>query len=169
MSDICLIAALGRDRAIGRAGALPWQLPDDLKRFKALTLGKPVLMGRKTAESIGRELPGRRNLILTRRDELPFTGADTQRIESIAEALRLGDDSDVMVIGGGEIYRQTLALATRLYLTEVDATCADADAFFPPINPADWAEAAREHHAADARHAFAFDFVDYVCRTGSTV
>src|SRR5262249_12558588 len=100
VSELALIAALDRNHAIGRAGALPWHLPDDLKRFKQLTLGKPVLMGRKTAESIGRPLPGRLNLILTLSRMLPFHGADVAAVGSIDEALERADASDLMVIGG---------------------------------------------------------------------
>ena len=112
---IALIAALDRNRAIGRDNDLPWRLPDDLKRFKALTLGKPVLMGRKTAESLGRALPGRLNLVLTRSGRVPF--ADMRAVDSVeqAVAIAVADGSDELsVIGGAEIYALTLAQADRL-------------------------------------------------------
>jgi dihydrofolate reductase len=156
---LALVAALDRGRAIGRAGGMPWHLPDDLKRFKRLTLGKPVLMGRKTAMSIGRALPGRRNLVLTRQAQAPY--AHQEIVPSIEAALDLAAGDTLMVIGGGEVYALALPLATHLLLTEIDAQCGDADTFFPHWEPASWRETARAHHAADERHEFAFDFVDY--------
>jgi dihydrofolate reductase len=159
---ISLIAALDRNFAIGREGAMPWHLPDDLKRFKALTLGKPVLMGRKTALAIGRALPGRANLVLTRGDRAPFDGQAVVRSldEAIACALDKGE-SELAVIGGGEVYALALPRATHLYLTWIDTLAPDADAHFPRFGAREWTEVTREHHAADARHAFAMDFVDY--------
>lgn len=156
---LSLVAALDRRRAIGRAGDMPWHLPDDLKRFKQLTLGKPVLMGRKTALSIGRALPGRPNLVLSRGGEAPFPGQ--QSVRSLEQAITLAAGAELMVIGGGEIYTLALPLASRLYLTEIDAAVADADTWFPAWDRAQWRETARSAHAADARHAYAFDFVDY--------
>ena len=158
---LSLVAALDRGYAIGKGNALPWHLPDDLKRFKALTLGKPVLMGRRTAESLGRALPGRRNLVLTRHGAVPFEGMEA--VASLPQALdAVAGADEVCVIGGGEIFAETLPLATRLHLTWVDTVVADADAFFPRFDLADWREVARDAHPADAKHAFAFDFVDYV-------
>lgn len=157
-----LIAALDRHNAIGRGNALPWHLPDDLKRFKALTLGKPILMGRKTAESLGRALPGRRNLVLTRSGQVPFAGM--QAVASVDEAMAVatGDGAEELcVIGGAEIYALTLPFATRLHLTHVDTRVADADAFFPPFDPRMWRATWRESHPADERHGSAFEFVDY--------
>ena len=159
MTTISLVAALDRNRAIGRAGAMPWHLSDDLKRFKALTLGKPVLMGRRTALSIGRALPGRTNLVLTRGDDAPY--AQQRAVRSLDEALAMAGSGELMVIGGGEVYALALPRASLLYLTEIDAATPDADTFFPAFDLRDWREAAREHHPADARHALAFDFVDY--------
>lgn len=156
---LSLIAALDRQRAIGRAGDMPWHLPDDLKRFKQLTLGKPVLMGRKTALSIGRALPGRPNLVLSRSGEAPYAGQQTVR--SLDEAIAVAAGAELMVIGGGEIYALALPLAARLYLTEIDAAVVDADTWFPAWDATPWRETARSAHAADARHAYAFDFVDY--------
>ncbi len=157
--DIRLIAALDHNFAIGRDGAMPWHLPDDLKRFKALTLGKPVLMGRKTALAIGRALPGRENLILTRGDSAPFAGQVVVR--SLDDAIERASARELAVIGGGEVYALALAHATHMHLTWVNAWIADADAFFPRFDAREWVETAREEHAADARHAFAMDFVDY--------
>ena len=162
---ISLVVAMDRDRAIGKGNALPWRLPDDLKRFKALTLGKPVLMGRKTAESLGRALPGRTNLVLTRSGRVPFEGM--QGVASVSEAMdiaRANAAEEFCVIGGAEIYALTMPLADKLYLTHVDAVVDGADAFFPSFNAGDWQAAGRETHAADAKHAFAFEFVDYTRR-----
>jgi len=158
---LSLIAALDTDHGIGRDNDLPWKLPDDLKRFKALTVGKPILMGRKTAQSLGRALPGRLNLVLTRSGQVPFEGM--QAVGSIEQALQAAaqaEAEELCVIGGGEIYRLAMAQATDLHLTWVQTTVL-ADTHFPPVDPALWVEVAREHHAADERHAFAFDFVDY--------
>jgi len=159
---IFLIAALDRRRAIGRDNDLPWRLPDDLKRFKALTLGKPVLMGRKTAESLGRALPGRLNLVLTRRGGVPFAGM--QAVASVDEAIAIAEAQgadELCVIGGGEVYALTLDRADTLHLTEVDTEVEDAHAFFPAFDPATWREVTREPHPADAKHAMTFDFVEY--------
>lgn len=158
-SALTLIAARDRRGAIGRAGALPWHLPDDLRRFKALTLGKPILMGRRTAASLGRALPGRLNLVLTRSGRALFAGMHA--VASLDAALAVaGDAPELCVIGGGEIYALTLPRATRLHLTEVDTVVAEADTFFPTLPRTGWREVARVHHPADARHALAFDFVD---------
>ncbi len=160
--NVVLIAALDRNRAIGRGNALPWHLPDDLKRFKALTLGKPVLMGRKTAESLGRALPKRRNLVLTRSGRVPFDGMQAVATLEEACALAAADGAaELCVIGGAELYALTLSFATRQSLTHVDTEVDDADTFFPMFDPAQWRAVARETHAADDRHAFDFEFVDY--------
>ncbi|UNK58131.1 dihydrofolate reductase [Pseudoxanthomonas daejeonensis] len=159
---VSLVAALDRNRGIGRGNDLPWRLPDDLKRFKALTLGKPVLMGRRTAESLGRALPGRTNLVLTRGGSVPFDGMVA--VASIEEAISLAQDEgaqELCVIGGGEVYALALPRADVLHLTEVDTVVADADTFFPAWDPAQWQALAREPHPADAKHAHAFQFVDY--------
>lgn len=156
---IALVAALDRNRAIGRAGDMPWHLPDDLARFKRLTLGKPVLMGRRTALSIGRALPGRRNFVLSRHGEAPYPTQETVR--SLDAAVTAAAGAELMVIGGGEIYALALPLATRLYLTEIDACVDQADTWFPAFDRVHWREETRMRHGADARHAHAFDFVDY--------
>ena len=159
---ISLVAALDRDFAIGKGNALPWHLSDDLKRFKALTLGKPLLMGRKTAESLGRALPGRTNLVLTRSGRVPFAGM--QSVETLAEALfvaELEQAQELCVIGGGEVFALALPVATRMHLTWVDTVVDGADAFFPRFDPGEWRETWREAHPADARNEFAFEFADY--------
>ena len=159
---ITLIAALDRNRAIGRDGAMPWHLPDDLRRFKTLTVGRLVLMGRKTALAIARALPGRPNLVLTRGDVAPFAGQVV--VHSLDEAIAQAGDGELCVIGGGEVYALALPRATRMHLTEVDAVTAGADTFFPDFDRDDWRATSREHHPADARHALAFDFVDLTRR-----
>jgi dihydrofolate reductase len=158
---VSLIAALDRNLAIGKDNGLPWHLPDDLKRFKALTTGKPVLMGRRTAQSLGRALPGRRNLVLTHSATAPF--AAMEAVADIEAAMQLvGQVEELCVIGGGAVFEATLPMATRLHLTWVDTVVAQADAFFPRFDTAQWTIVHREAHAADARHAMAFEFVDYV-------
>lgn len=159
---VSLIAAMDRNFAIGKDGGLPWHLPDDLKRFKALTLGKPILMGRKTAQSLGRALPGRLNLVMTRSSQVPFDGM--QPVASLDHARCIAEEAganELCVIGGGEIYALTLPIATHLHLTLVDTDVSGADAFFPRFDAVQWVEILRERHATDARHGFAFEFVDY--------
>jgi len=160
--ELVLIAALDRARAIGRGNELPWRLPDDLKRFKALTLGKPVLMGRKTAQSLGRALPGRRNLVLTRSGRAPFDGMQAvASIDEASEQAAADGSPELCVIGGGQLYAMCMARATRMHLTHVDTVVDAADAFFPAFEPAQWRVVKRAVHAADGRHAHAFEFVDY--------
>ncbi len=160
---LSLIAALDRHRAIGKGNDLPWRLPDDLKRFKALTLGKPVLMGRKTAESLGRALPGRTNLVLTRSDAIPFEGMRVvHSVEAAIEVARSEGAEELCVIGGGEIYALMLPIADRLHLTHVDANVIDAEAFFPAFDASQWDVASRQRHRSDEKHVHAFEFVDYI-------
>ena len=161
---LSLIAALDRNYAIGRGGLMPWHLPDDLKRFKQLTLGKPVLMGRKTALAIGRTLPGRRNLVLTRGATAPFAGQET--VMSIAAAVDMAHGAELAVIGGGEVYALALPSATHLHLTWVDTVAENPDAFFPRFDANEWLETGRIAHPADARHEYPFTFVDYVRTAG---
>lgn len=156
---ICLIAAMAANRVIGRNNALPWQLPADLRHFKALTMGHPVLMGRKTYESIGKPLPGRRNLVITRNRAYAAPGCEV--VHSLDEALAACSGAqDVFVIGGAELYREALARAQRLELTEIHAVF-EGDALFPPFAPEQWREAAREIHEPDSGAAFRYDFVRY--------
>lgn len=156
---IVLIAALDRNLAIGRDGDMPWHLPDDLKRFKQLTLGKTVLMGRKTALSIGRALPGRRNLVMSRSGTAPY--ADQITVDSLDAAVESAGDNDLMVIGGGEIYALAMDHAERMHLTWVDIEAESADTWFPKFNPADWNILSEQSHPADDKHALPFRFVDY--------
>lgn len=158
---VSLIAALDRNFAIGKGNGLPWHLPHDLKRFKAMTLGKPILMGRKTAQSLGRALPQRRNMVLTRSGRAPFDGMHA--VVSLDEAMDIAarDGDELCVIGGGEVYALVLPRATRMHLTHVDAVVEDADAFFPAFDMGQWRVTCIAAHPADAAHAFAFDFVDY--------
>ena len=155
---ISIIAAVARNRAIGYKNKLIYWLPNDLKRFKALTTGHTIIMGRRTFESLPQgALPNRRNIVLSRSQQ-EFPGCDTY--PSLSEALRhCRDDEDIYIIGGASVYREALPLADRLCLTEVDDTPADADTFFPPYD--DWQETWRDQHQPDERHAQAYAFVDY--------
>ena len=159
---ISLIVAAAENGVIGRQGQMPWHLPADLKHFKALTLGHPVVMGRRTFESIGRPLPGRANIVLTAHPTWPAP-AGVLVAHSLPEALALaatqpGGD-EICIIGGGEIYRQALPGADVVHLTEVHTTVPDGDAFFPPLPPREWREETRQRHPADERHAVAYSFV----------
>ena len=145
---VALILARADNGVIGRAGGLPWHLSGDLRFFKAQTLGKPVVMGRKTYQSIGKPLPGRPNLVITRDPGFRPAGVEVfaEVAAALAHAQSLARDSgaaEVMVIGGGEIYRRTLPLADRIYLTEVHAA-PEGDTFFPDLDPAAWREVRRD-------------------------
>ena len=153
---ISIIVAASTNDAIGAQGDLPWRLPDDLKRFKAVTMGKPIMMGRKTWDSIGRPLPGRQNIVITRQPDFSAEGCDV--VASVQEAIAIaGDVDEIMVIGGSQIYELALPLAKRLYLTRVHAEVA-GDAFFPTIDETQWRLVSDEPHAADERHEFSFSF-----------
>jgi dihydrofolate reductase len=144
---LSLIVAMARNRVIGRDGKLPWHLSADLKRFKTLTLGHHIIMGRKTWESIGRPLPGRTSIVITRQPAYSAPGAYVA--DSLSSALKLArHDPEVFVIGGGQIYRAALPLADRIYATEVDAEFA-GDTFFPAISSGEWHVSTREHSAAE--------------------
>ena len=160
----CLIVAIADNGAIGKNNELLWHISEDLKFFRRTTLGCPVIMGRKTFESLPKgALPNRRNIVLSRQEGLHYENAECYR--SLEEALMQCDyTEDVFIIGGGELYKQTLGLAKRLYLTLVDDVPAEADAFFPEIDPAMWEVASSEAHATDEKHLFPYRFVDY-CRT----
>jgi dihydrofolate reductase len=158
MPLLSLVVATDERGAIGRAGGLPWHLPDDLRRFKALTLGKPVLMGRKTWDSIGRPLPGRHNIVVSRQPGLDLAGATVVATLDAALAVA-GDVSEVCVIGGAEIFLQALPQVEVVHLTRVHATVA-ADTYLPPFDAVSWVEVACEEHAVDERHAYAFSFIE---------
>ncbi|MCH8612864.1 dihydrofolate reductase [Arsenicicoccus dermatophilus] len=154
---LTLVAAVGRNGALGRDGGLIWHLPGDLPRFKALTIGRPMIEGRRTYDAIGRALPGRRTIVVTRDDGWHRDDAETAG--SIEQALALAGPGEVTCGGGGEIYALALPHADRLELTEVDDS-PQADAFFPEVDPADWRETAREERPAGPDHP-AFAFVTY--------
>lgn len=143
MPALCLIAAVGTKGEIGKAGALPWRLPEDLKRFKAITTGHAVIMGRKTFESIGRALPNRRNIVVSRASPTLPSGVELARSIEAAIALARETDPEPMVIGGGEIYAATIGQATRLEITEVAEEVPGADAFFPAIDESRFEESER--------------------------
>ena len=152
---ISLVVAASTNNVIGSDGGLPWHLPDDLRHFKRLTTGKPVVMGRRTFESIGRPLPDRRNIVMTRDPGYTARGCDV--VSSVREALDLVEDADeAMIIGGGQVYRDFLPYADRIYLTRVQADV-EGDTYFPDIDEAGWRLVSSEAHAADEKHAYAFD------------
>ena len=154
---ISLIAAMGKDRVIGIDNRLPWRLPADMKHFRALTMGKPVLMGRKTFDSIGKPLPGRTNIVVSQDPGFHPEGVTVSR--SIPEALAAGEDAtEIMVIGGASFYAQLLPRAQRLYLTQIHHRFA-GDAFFPAWNPHQWCEIARDDHLADTDNIYPYSFV----------
>lgn len=157
--EIAIIVARARNGVIGRENALPWRLRDDLRQFKQRTLGCPVIMGRKTWESLGRPLPGRHNVVVSRQPDYCAAGATvTPSLEAAIAAC--GDAGRVFILGGAQIYAQALALTDVLWITEVEADI-DGDAHFPPLPPGLFAEAKREHFNADANNEFAFDIVEY--------
>jgi dihydrofolate reductase len=150
---------MAANRVIGKNNALPWNLPADLRRFKALTLGHPVLMGRKTYESIGKPLPGRRNLVITRNRDYRAPGCDV--VHSLEAALAAcSGEKDVFVIGGAELYRESLPFAHCLEFTEIHAGF-EGDAVFPEFSLGQWRETAREIHGTEAGAPFRYDFVRY--------
>ena len=152
------IVAVGRRNEIGKDGKMPWHLPADLQHFKRNTLGKPVLMGRKTLTAIGRPLPERRNLVLTR--DPAFSAAGCETVTSLDQALELaGSVPELMVIGGGEVYRLTWARTDRIYLTRIQADVEGADAFFPDVADDCWREVSREDHRADVKNPFDYSFL----------
>jgi len=161
---ISLIVAASRNGVIGRNGALPWHLPDDLRQFKRLTLGKPVIMGRRTWESIGRPLPQRRNIVLTR--DPGFRAGGCEVAHSVSEALALvAGAEEAMVIGGAQVYAAFLPFAARIWLTRVQAEV-DGDTHFPAPDPDAWCLVSSEAHAADDRHGYAFELLRYDRRGG---
>lgn len=157
MTRIAFVVARDRNGVIGKGGALPWRLPDDMKHVRSLTVGKPLIMGRRTYESIGRPLPDRTNIVLTR--DPAFQAEGVKVASTPEEALALaGDAPEVIVFGGAEVFARFLPLTDRIYLTEVDTEAA-GDTFFPALDPRQWRETERVEHPADAKHAHAFRFV----------
>jgi dihydrofolate reductase len=162
---LSLIVAAAENGVIGRNNALPWHLPEDLRNFKRITMGKPIVMGRKTYESIGRPLPGRTNIVISRQPGYAVEGVKV--VASIDEALALAQDiatidgsEELMVIGGAQIYEHGLTLASRIYLTRVHASV-EGDAFLPAIDWADWQETSREYHPATGPNPYAYTFFEY--------
>lgn len=159
---LSIIVAVAENGVIGRGGGLPWRLPDDLRRFKELTMGKPVIMGRRTWESLGRALPGRRNLVVSRMPGYSARGAEIAF--SLPDALRrTTNEPEVFVMGGAQLYAEALPLADRLYLTRVHAAV-DGDVLFPEWRPEEWVEIQSIPHPTDARHPFSFTFHVYEFR-----
>jgi dihydrofolate reductase len=157
--EISLVAAVADNGVIGAEGGMPWHLPADLAHFKQLTLGKPVLMGRMTWESIGRPLPNRRNLVLTRDSHWRAPGAE--RVGSVEEAMKAvaqAGEGELMVIGGAEVYRQALPKAVRIYLTRIHAE-PWGDTLFPELDPEEWREVARRERLSDERNPWDMTFV----------
>jgi len=148
---ITVLAAVGANLVVGRGGEMPWHLPEDLAHFKATTMGHTLVMGRKTYDSIGRPLPGRRTIVMTRQEG--WHAPSVEVAHSLAEALALAGPTDVFVVGGAEVYRQAMAFADTMMLTEVEMS-PEGDAFFPPFEPAHWRETTRQAHDG-------FSFVTY--------
>ena len=153
---ITLIAAAGENNELGIDSTLPWHLPDDFKRFKALTIGHYIIMGRKTYESLGGPLPNRPHIIITRQENYAPEGCTV--VNSIEQALKIAPpDEEVFIIGGGEIFKLAMAFADKIELTRVFGTF-DADTFFPEINPDEWELVGEDFHAKDEKHNFDFSF-----------
>jgi dihydrofolate reductase len=153
-----LVVAAAENDVIGRGNRLPWHLPADLRHFKSLTLGKPVLMGRKTYESIGKALPGRTNIVLTRSAE--FSPGDCVVVNSLDDArIAAQPEPALMVIGGADIYRQCLPLAGRIHLTLIHAEIEDGDTVFSGWRGPEWRQSSCERHEADDKNAYAYSFI----------
>jgi dihydrofolate reductase len=166
LTTIAIIVAIDERGGIGFDGRLPWHLPADLRRFKALTMGKPIIMGRRTWDSIGRPLPGRRSIVMSRDPALAIEGATV--VHSFEDAIRAaGDVPEACVIGGADVFARALPIAGVIHLTQVHATVA-ADTFFPAIEADEWRETYRERHPADAAHAYPFSFVTLVRAAGGS-
>lgn len=153
---ISLIVAVADHGVIGQQNALPWRLSGDLKRFKAMTMGKPIIMGRKTFDSIGKPLPGRTNIVITRQPDLQLPSCVV--VGSLDQALTSVQAEEYMIIGGAEIYRQALPMAHRVYLTRVHANIS-GDAFFPVLESSQWQEVSREDMPADEQNQYAHSFI----------
>ncbi len=156
---ITIIAAMARNRAIGLAGNMPWHLPGELQHFKASTMGKPIVMGRKTWESIGRPLPGRQNIVVTRNPD--YSADSCLVVGSLKAAVENARGDEVMVIGGGQLYEQALPHATRMILTLVDCE-PDADTWFPDWNEADWRQVSQRCEVADENNKYTYRVVELV-------
>jgi dihydrofolate reductase len=158
MSRLTLVVAIDAQRGIGIDNKLPWHLPEDLAHFKRVTLGQPIIMGRKTFDSIGRPLPGRRNIVVTRNSDWGHAGVEAAT--SLEAAIELVGDEPASIIGGAQIFKESMTMADRMIVTEIGHSFA-CDTFFPPIDPAVWTETARETHHSDA-NGYDYAFVTYV-------
>jgi dihydrofolate reductase len=159
--SITLIAAMARNRAIGLDGQMPWHLPAELRHFKEATMGKPIVMGRKTWQSIGRALPGRQNIVISRSPSLQAPGCDVAG--SFEQAIALAEGDEVMIIGGGQIYAEAMPHADRMVLTLVECD-PEADAWFPEWREAEWRQAGVRQHRADAENPHDYRVVEWVRR-----
>lgn len=161
MKNISIIVAIARDRAIGFENKLLYWLPNDLKRFKTLTTGNTIIMGRKTFESLPKgALPNRRNMVLCRQDAMKFAGAE--RYSSLEAALaHCGAKEEIFIIGGASVYSEALAQANKLYITFIDDQPEKADVYFPEINKEEWKETGREDHQTDEKHLYPYSFINY--------
>lgn len=154
---ISIISAMARNRVIGNLNKLPWHLPADLQHFKQTTMGKPMIMGRKTWESLPGLLPGRPHIVVTRNPEFIAEGASIAH--SLEAAIKQASDApEIMIVGGANLYYQTLSIAHRLYLTKIHADV-EGDAHFPEFNPEDWEQTSLQHHSADEKNPYDYDFM----------
>jgi len=153
---LSFIVAIAKQRVIGYRNGMPWHLPAELAYFKRTTMGHPIIMGRKTYESIGRPLPGRRNIVVSRNSD--FHGEGIEVAHSLDAAIALCAGRDAFVIGGATLFAEALEHADRLFITEIDAA-PEGDTFFPPISTQQWREGSREHREADAKNPYAMEFV----------
>ncbi len=157
---ISLVVAMANNRVIGKGNDMPWHLPADLKHFKAVTLGKPIIMGRRTYDSIGRPLPGRRNIVLSRNPDLTIEGCEV--VSSFSQALQLLVSVDeVMVIGGGHLYSEVLTEADKLYITLIDLEV-EGDTCFPEYQQLELTEISRVSHQKDEKNPYNYQFVDFI-------
>jgi dihydrofolate reductase len=155
---ISLVVAAATNNAIGKEGQMPWHLPNDMKHFKNVTWGMPVVMGRKTFESLGKVLPGRKNIVISRQPGWNAEGTVVvQKIEDALFVAKNTDAKEVMIIGGGEIYKALFDKASRIYLTRVEAD-PEADTFFPSLHPKEWYLVSQQIHEADAKNAYNYSF-----------
>ncbi len=155
---LSIIAAIGKNNELGKGNTLLWHMPADMKHFRETTSGHPVIMGRKTFESIGRPLPNRRNIVITR--DINYKAEGVEVMHSLEETIKQAQsENEVFVIGGAEIYKQAMPFANKLYLTKVDSE-AEADAFFPTIGP-EWQEKSKDVHSADEKNPHAYTFLVY--------
>ena len=158
---ISLIAAIDQNRVLGDGEKMLWHIPEDFKYFKATTMGKPIIMGRKTFDSIGRPLPGRPNIVITRQTDWQAEGAEV--VNSLEDAIKKAESygiDEIMVIGGGQVYAQALQSATRVYLTQIQGVY-NGDALFPALPSADWQEVSRKHGTECDKVGVSYDFVVY--------